>query len=139
MPWFQSYFTVQKILSVVVAFTKHKFLNVNDKFKLKKNIHTSIQSSKPYVVDELHSADCIVKMLQMQLAEAEIPCILTIVHIVMCHSHSVNSAFHLLCLMSQLLLPVEPGQGGQVALGGRNFDSNYGNKWDYFVVLRSVC
>ena len=31
------------------------------------------------------------------------------------------------------------GKGGQVALGGRNFDSNFGNTCDCFVVLRSVC
>jgi len=73
-----------------------------------KNIHTLIQSSKSYVVDELHSADRIAKMLHMQSAEAEIHCRLTIVHIVMCHSHSVNSAFHLLFLMSQLFIMVEP-------------------------------
>ena len=73
-PCFQPYVTVQTILSAAVVFTKHNVLNVNDKFKFKK-IHTLIQSSKTYVLDELHSADCIVKMLNMQsAAEAKIPC-----------------------------------------------------------------
>ena len=31
------------------------------------------------------------------------------------------------------------GQRGQVALRGRNFDSQYGNKCNYFVVPRWVC
>ena len=59
-----------------------------------------IQDIHVHEVDQLLSADCIVKMLKMQAAEAKTPCKLTIFHIVMCLSHSVNFAFHLLCSMS---------------------------------------